>query len=37
VSELIVTFTTLPDNTAVTPEPTKFIPVAAEVTNAPSS
>jgi hypothetical protein len=37
VSELTVTVTTLPDIVAVTAEPTKFIPVAADVTNSPSS
>jgi hypothetical protein len=37
VSELTVTVTTLPDIAAVTPEPTKFIPVAADVINTPSS
>jgi hypothetical protein len=37
VSELTVTVTTLPDIVAVTAEPTKFIPVAAEVTKIPSS
>jgi hypothetical protein len=37
VSELTVTVTTLPDIDAVTAEPTKFIPVAAEVIKTPSS